>query len=168
MQVADSTPNCGIAIGIELGDPLTVHPKNKQEVGRRLALVALEKVYGSRIESSGPRYESSKIEGTSIRVKFSHAEGLMCKGAELQRFAIAGKDRHFNWAEAKIEGDTVVISSPTVGAPVAVRMHAPTIRRGVISTTVPACPHPPFARTIGHNTSGSILRAFSEPLFHHS
>jgi sialate O-acetylesterase len=121
MEVADAVPNCGIAIGIELGDALTIHPKNKQEVGRRLALVAVEKVYGQKIESSGPRYQSCNIEGGTIRVKFTHAIGLMSKDGELQRFAIAGADKKFVWAQAKIDGDSVIVSSPQVTAPVAVR-----------------------------------------------
>ena len=121
VQVADSVPNCGIAVGIELGDPYTIHPRNKQEVGRRMALVALEKVYGRKIESSGPRYESMKIEGAAIRVKFNHAQGLVAKGGAPKRFSIAGADGKFVWADAKVEGDTVVVGSPQVPKPVAVR-----------------------------------------------
>jgi sialate O-acetylesterase len=90
--VADTVPNCGIASGMELGDSFTIHPKNKQEVGRRLALVALEKTYGKKIESSGPRFASMKIEGSAIRVKFTHAKGLQAKGEPLKRFAVAGTD----------------------------------------------------------------------------
>lgn len=121
MQVADTVPNCGIAIGIELGSQYTIHPTNKQDVGKRLALVALEKTYGRTIESSGPRYDSMKIEGAAIRVRFTHAQGLSAKGGPLQRFAIAGADNKFVWADAKIEGDTVIVSSPQVPQPIAVR-----------------------------------------------
>lgn len=120
-QVASSVPNCGMAVGIELGDPLTIHPPNKQDVGRRLALVAMEKVYAKPLESSGPRFEAMQVEGGSIRVKFTHAEGLAAKGGPPQNFAIAGADYNFVWAQAKIEGDTVVASSPQVPQPVAVR-----------------------------------------------
>jgi sialate O-acetylesterase len=121
VQVANTVPNCGIAVGIELGSAFTIHPPNKQEVGRRLARVALEKVYTKSVESSGPRFEAMKIEGVAIRVTFTHAKGLVAKGGPLKRFAIAGADKVFVWAEAKVEGSTVVVSSPTVSQPVAVR-----------------------------------------------
>jgi len=129
VQVADTVPKCGIAVGIELGEAFSIHPKNKQDVGKRLALVALEKTYGRKIESSGPRYDSMKVEGGAIRVKFTHADGLHAKAGPLQRFAIAGADKKFVWADAKIDpstssglaGDSVVVSSPQVPQPVAVR-----------------------------------------------
>lgn len=121
MQVAASVPNCGIAVGIELGDPLTIHPPNKQDVGKRLALVAMEKVYAKPVESSGPRFESMKIEGGAVRVRFTHAEALAAKGGAPRNFAIAGADHKYVWADAKIEGDTVVVSSPQVTQPAAVR-----------------------------------------------
>ena len=121
VQVADTVPKCGIAIGIELGETSNIHPKNKQEVGKRLALVALEKTYGEKIESSGPRFDSMKVEGGAIRVTFKHAAGLNAKGGALQRFAIAGADKSFVWADARVEGDSVVVSCPQVAAPVAVR-----------------------------------------------
>jgi sialate O-acetylesterase len=121
MQVAEGLPNAGIAVGIELGDPLTIHPPNKQDVGKRLALVALEKVYGKQIESSGPRFDSMKVEGNAIRVRFTHAEGLTTKDGPPKSFAIAGTDMKFVWAQARVEGDAVVVSSPQVPEPVAVR-----------------------------------------------
>jgi sialate O-acetylesterase len=129
VQLADTVPKCGIAVGIELGEAFSIHPKNKQDVGKRLALVALEKTYGRKIESSGPRYDSMKVEGGAIRVKFTHAAGLHAKAGPLQRFAIAGADKKFVWADAKIDpstssglaGDSVVVSSPQVPQPVAVR-----------------------------------------------
>jgi sialate O-acetylesterase len=120
-QVADTLPNTLISVGIELGDPLTIHPPNKQEVGRRLALVALEKTYAKPVESSGPRFESMRIEGSTIRVKFTHAAGLMARDGAPRNFAIAGPDGKFVWAEAKIEGDSVVLSSPKVAQPAAIR-----------------------------------------------
>lgn len=119
--VAETVPSCGLATGIELGDALTIHPKNKQEIGRRLALVALEKAYGQKVESSGPRYDSMQIVAAAIRVKFTHAEGLAARGGEPQRCAIAGADRQFASATARIDGDTLVVSSPEVPRPVAVR-----------------------------------------------
>ena len=123
MQVANTLPKSGIAIaiGIELGDPLTIHPHNKQDVGKRLALVALEKVYAKPIESSGPCFDSMKLEGNAVRVKFSHAAGLAAKEGPPKNFAIAGADKKFVWADAKIDGDTVLLTNPQVTQPVAVR-----------------------------------------------
>ncbi len=121
MQVADNVSNCGIAVGIELGSSVTIHPPNKQDVGKRLALVALEKTYGQKMESSGPRYHSMKIEGNTIRVMFTHAKGLLAKGGPLKTFTIAGEDKKFYWADAKINGAAVVVSSPQVPNPVTVR-----------------------------------------------
>jgi sialate O-acetylesterase len=121
MEVSNTLPNTGIAVGIELGDPLTIHPANKQDVGKRLALVALEKVYAKPVESSGPRFDSMQIQGGSIRVRFTHARGLTSKSGPPKNFAIAGADKKFAWAEAKIEGDTVVLGSVQVPQPTAVR-----------------------------------------------
>ena len=119
-QVADSLPNTGLAIGIDVGDVM-IHPPNKRDVGKRLALLALEKVYARPVESSGPRYDSMKIEGATIRVTFTHAAGLNAKEGPPKNFTIAGADQKFVWADAKIEGDTIIVSSPQVPQPVAVR-----------------------------------------------
>ena len=120
---ARTTANCGMSVGIDIGEADSVHPKDKQDAGQRLALVALAKTYGRPGEYLGPEYESIAVEGGAIRVKFSHiGGGLVAKGGgPLQRFAIAGADNKFVWAGAKIDGDTVVVSSPEVSAPVAVR-----------------------------------------------
>ena len=117
-----SLPNTGMAVTIDIGDPANVHPKNKEPLGYRLEVLALAKAYGDKgMEFSGPVYASSKVEGSAIRVKFTHAEGLMAKGGTLNWFQIAGADEKFVDAEAKIESDSVVVSSPQVAAPVAVR-----------------------------------------------
>ncbi len=121
VRVADEVPNVGLAVGIELGSRYTIHPESKQDVGHRLALVALEKTYGQAVESSGPRYIEMKVDGPVVRLAFSHAAGLQAKGGELRRFAIAGADRKFVWANARIEGDSVVVSNPEVLRPAAVR-----------------------------------------------
>jgi sialate O-acetylesterase len=120
-RVAESLPQCGIAVGIELGDPHTIHPANKQDVGKRLALVALEKVYGEPVESSGPRFESMQKEGSAIRIRFSHAAGLHSKEGPLRQFAIAGEDQNYVWADAKLDGETVLVSHPQVPMPASVR-----------------------------------------------
>jgi len=119
---AKNTPNCGLALAIDIGDAGDIHPKNKREVGRRLALNALAQTYGQKIEFSGPWYRSMKVDGAKIRLQFDHADGgLVAQGGKLAGFAIAGADHKFVWANAVIEGKTVVVSSPEISAPVAVR-----------------------------------------------
>jgi sialate O-acetylesterase len=115
--------NTGMAVTTDIGEAHNVHPKNKQDVGDRLARIALANVYGRKIEFSGPVYESMKIAGGAIRVKFSHpGGGLVARGGgPLAGFVIAGADLKFVPAQAEIDGDTVVVSSPAVAAPVAVR-----------------------------------------------
>jgi len=122
-MMALSLPNTGMAVTIDIGDPNDIHPRNKQEVGRRLALIARAKVYGEKVEYSGPLYKGMRIEDGKIRIFFDHVDGgLVAKGGgERMGFAIAGPDRKFVWARAKIEGDTVVVWSPEVPNPVAVR-----------------------------------------------
>jgi len=112
--------NVGIMTAADIGGDL--HPKNKQEVGRRLALVARAKVYGEKIESSGPLFRSMKAQDGAIRLTFTHAEGLAAKdGGALTGFTIAGADRKFVRAAARIEGGAVIVSSPDVSHPVAAR-----------------------------------------------
>jgi sialate O-acetylesterase len=121
-MAAKALPDCGIAMAIDIGDAADIHPKNKKEVGRRLALNALAINYGKNIEWSGPSYKSMEITGKGIRLSFDHARsGLVAKGAQLTGFAIAGADRKFVWADATIDGTTVMVSSPEVPAPVSVR-----------------------------------------------
>ena len=118
-----SLPNTGRAVIIDIGEGADIHPKNKQDVGKRLALSAEATVYGQKIEYDGPRYKSMKVEGAAIRLNFDHVgAGLVAKGGEpLKQFAIAGADQKFVWADAKIDGETVVVSSDKVPAPAAVR-----------------------------------------------
>jgi sialate O-acetylesterase len=121
-MAAKALPNCGIAMAIDIGEAADIHPRNKQEVGRRLALSALAITYGKKIEWSGPWHKSMKISGKGIRLTFDHAQsGLAAKGDKLTGFAIAGEDRKFVWADAVIDGKTVLVSSPAVPRPVAVR-----------------------------------------------
>ncbi|QXU43102.1 9-O-acetylesterase [Pedobacter sp. D749] len=116
-------PNTGMATIIDIGDAKDIHPKNKQEVGRRLALIALAKTYGQKINYSGPVYQSNKIEGKQILLTFSNTEnGLKAAdGAALTGFAIAGADKKFYWAKASIKGNQIIVSSDQVANPVAVR-----------------------------------------------
>jgi len=115
--------NTGLAITIDIGDKSQIHALNKPEVGRRLALWALGDVYGQKIpSSSGPIPDGNETKGGEIVVKFKHAdEGLVAKDGDLKGFLIAGDDRQWKPASAKIEGDTVVISSPEVPKPAAAR-----------------------------------------------
>jgi len=116
-------PNTGMAVATDIGEAKNVHPRNKQAVGNRLVRIALANVYGSQQEFSGPQYQTMQIEGQSIRLKFSHLGGGLVarEDAALKWFEIAGVDKQFMAAEAKIDGESVVVSSPAVSAPVAVR-----------------------------------------------
>jgi sialate O-acetylesterase len=115
-------PNTGMAVITDIGNIKDIHPTNKQEVGRRLALWALAKIHGKQVVYSGPLYDGYTVEGNKIRIKFQHADdGLVCKGDRLTHFTIAGEDKKFVPAEAVIDGSTVVVSSPQVDKPVAVR-----------------------------------------------
>lgn len=118
-----SQPNTGMACTIDIGEANDIHPKNKQEVGRRLALIANKQVYKQDCVASGPSYKSFKIQKNRIRISFTHsASGLSTReGKEVTGFAIAGNDRQFYWAKAVIEGDEVVVYSDEVAKPVAVR-----------------------------------------------
>ncbi len=115
-------PATGMAVIIDIGEANDIHPKNKQDVGHRLALWALAKTYGQAVEFSGPLYKSFTVEGDRARIKFSHAEGLRTTdGAAVEGFSIAGADGKFVWASAKIEGNEVVVWSESVAQPKAVR-----------------------------------------------
>jgi len=119
---AKNVPNCGLALAIDIGNAADIHPKNKQEVGRRLALNALAKTYGKKVEYSGPWYRSMKVDGDKIRLSFDHVDGgLVARDGKLAGFAIAGEDHKFVWADAVIDGQTIVVSSPDVSQPAAVR-----------------------------------------------
>ena len=106
----------------DIGDAADIHPKNKKEVGRRLALWSLANDYGKDIVFSGPLYKSSEVRGSEIIISFDQAKGLKSRdGQPLKRFEIAGSDKVWHWADAKIDGQTVIVSSPEVPAPKAVR-----------------------------------------------
>lgn len=122
MLKSRSLPNTGTAIVIDTGEATNIHPKDKQTVGKRLALWARANVYGEKIPSSGPLPAGHEIKNDTIILKFTHTDdGLKSKDAELKGFAIAGEDRKWVWATARIEGDLVMVSSPEVKSPVAVR-----------------------------------------------
>jgi sialate O-acetylesterase len=119
-----SVPRTGMAVTVDIGNVGDIHPRNKQAVGKRLALWALAKDYGREgLVHSGPIYKSMRVEGDKIRIAFDHVgRGLTSRdGKPLGWFAIAGEDKGFVEAAATIDGDTVVVSSEKVPAPVAVR-----------------------------------------------
>jgi sialate O-acetylesterase len=119
---AASVPNSCLAVTIDMGDPDNIHPRDKQPVGERLALCALANQYGKHVVYSGPTVASVERLPGSIRLHFAHADGgLVTKGEKLEEFSIAGEDRKWYWAEARIDGDTVIVSSPTVPNPKEVR-----------------------------------------------
>ncbi len=122
-SMALELPNTGMAVAIDIGDEKDIHPKNKQDVGRRLALNALAKVYDRDIAYSGPIYKSMKIEEGKVRLQFNHADGglKIKEGDQLKGFAIAGDNKKFVWAEAKIDGDEIVVWNPNIPQPVSVR-----------------------------------------------
>jgi sialate O-acetylesterase len=114
--------NTGMAVAIDIGMADNIHPINKQEVGRRLALWARANVYGEKIPFSGPLPAGHKISGGEVILSFKHTDGgLVAKDGDLQGFVIAGADKKWHWANARIAGETVVVSSPEVKSPVAVR-----------------------------------------------
>jgi sialate O-acetylesterase len=116
--------NTGMVVTIDIGDPDDIHPKNKQDVGLRLALAARSIAFGEKVEWSGPLYRQLTHEEHALRVWFEHAGGLAAKGAAgapLTGFEIAGADGKYVAADAKIEGASVVVSNSAVQTPVSVR-----------------------------------------------
>jgi sialate O-acetylesterase len=115
-------PKTGQAVIIDIGEADDIHPRNKQDVGRRLANLALRRDYGRDVQDSGPIYRAMRIDGNKIRLDFEHAEGLTtANGKPLTQFAIAGANRKFFWAQATIDGEHVVVSADNVLQPLAVR-----------------------------------------------
>jgi sialate O-acetylesterase len=127
-------PHTGMAVAIDIGDADDIHPKNKYDVGERLARWALAREYSNPLEVSGPLYRSLTIEGNKAIIAFDHVGSGLVAGNKngrhpvefsestlLKRFAIAGHDRKWYWAEAKIEGGNVICTHPNVPQPVAVR-----------------------------------------------
>ena len=128
-------PHTGMAVITDIGQANDIHPRNKQDVGGRLAQWALHQTYGKKdVVPCGPLYKSHQIQGNTIRISFDHVgTGLMAgkkeglaptvevQGGPLKRFAVAGADKSWHWAEAVIDGETVVVKSPDVENPVAVR-----------------------------------------------
>ena len=155
-----SLPNTGMAVTIDIGDVDNVHPKNKEPLGERLNRIALANAYGKKIEFSGPVYTSMKVDGSAIRIKFSHAEGLTAKGGPLKCFQIAGADETFMDADATIEGDSVVVQSAHVSSPVAVRYAWSNYPDGANLYNAAGLPAAPF-RTDHWDALSSIATEFT-------
>src|SRR5450631_803249 len=121
-SAAAAVPNSCLVVTIDTGDPDNIHAKDKQPVGDRLALCTLAKYYGKSVVYSGPTLESVDRLPGSIRLHFAHTDGgLIVKGDKLEEFSIAGDDRKWVWADARIYGNTIVVSSPSVPNPTQVR-----------------------------------------------
>ena len=119
---AQTVPNCGLAVITDIGEAGDIHPRNKQDVGKRLALEALAKTYGKPIVHQGPLYKNMKIEGNTIRLEFDHVgDGLAQHGDQLAGFAIAAADGKFFHAQAKIDGATIIVSGQGIEQPTTVR-----------------------------------------------
>lgn len=123
LLTAKKVPHTAMSVNIDIGEAANLHPHDKKDVGLRLALIALGDAYGKPIEYSGPLYDSMKVEGNKVRLKFTHLGGGLISrdGGPLKHFAIAGSDQKWVDATAEIDGDSIVVSSPAVAAPVAVR-----------------------------------------------
>ena len=116
-------PKTAMAVTLDIGEHGDIHPRNKRDVGRRLALQALRVVYGKDVISSGPVFRKMAREGGSIRVSFANATSalLTADGAAPKGFMLAGADRVWHWADARIDGHSVIVSCPEVPEPVAIR-----------------------------------------------
>jgi sialate O-acetylesterase len=116
--VARNVKNSGLAVTIDTGDPDNIHPPDKKIVGERLAFCALAQHYGEKIPFEGPTFKSVEALPGALKIHFDHTDGgLVVKGDRLGEFAVAGRDRRWHWAEAKIDGNSVVVSSPDVPDP---------------------------------------------------
>ncbi len=122
-KTAKEAPNSGMVVSWDIGETDNIHPKNKRPVGERLAKLALRDTYGKKnLVADSPAYESHRIEGNKARVKFKNTHGgLKTKGDNVVGFAIAGADDNFVWADARIDGDEVVVWSDQVDAPESIR-----------------------------------------------
>ena len=119
-RVAETTSGVALNVGIDT-EAETIHPKNKRFFGERAGRVALGAIYGRDVPHRGPTLERMRIEGETVTLDLDHAEGLRAAGGDLVGFAVAGPDRAFHWADARIAGESVILTSPAEENPVAVR-----------------------------------------------
>ncbi len=116
-----SLPHTGMAVTTDIGEEKDIHPKNKQEVGRRLSMWALGAVYGKSVAVSGPRFAGMEVTGSEVHLRFTHTDGGLVFKGEPKGFVIAGEDKKWQEATARIEGEQVIVASAAVAKPVAVR-----------------------------------------------
>jgi sialate O-acetylesterase len=121
LRVSQTVTNTGLAVTMDLGEPEDLHPKNKAPIGARLARVALGQVYRKPVVFSGPVLDSVATNGAALRLLFRHADGLAARGGVLNGFEVAGADRHFVPAQARVDGAAVIVESKDVPSPAAVR-----------------------------------------------
>jgi sialate O-acetylesterase len=121
IMTTEKLKNVGMAVITDVGDEKDIHPKKKEPVGARLALAARAIAYGEKIPYLGPTFDRVEFKDGKASVHFKNAEGLVAKDGALKGFAIAGEDKNFVWGDAAIDGDTVIVSSPKVEKPAAVR-----------------------------------------------
>ena len=115
-------PHTGLAVTIDTGDADNIHPTEKQPVGERLAFLALRDLYHRNdIVAEGPQFERAEPVNGGLRLNFSHIDGGLVAKGPLAGFALAGPDHQWHWAEVRIDGNTVIVSSPAVREPIAVR-----------------------------------------------
>jgi sialate O-acetylesterase len=121
--VALDVPNTGMSVAIDTGDVVALHPKNKKPIGIRHAYLALNQTYGKDFVADGPRFKKQTIKSQQILLEFdSIGSGMVpAKPGALDTFAIAGADREWQWADAVVQGRNVIVSSPNVSNPIAVR-----------------------------------------------
>ena len=140
-----SIPKTGQAVIVDIGEAVDIHPRNKQDVGRRLALIALNKDYGKDVVYSGPTFKSMEVSGNKAIITFDNIAGGLqvdCKYGCVGSFAVAGQDKIFHFARAYKEGDKIIVISDKVNNPVTVRYgwsNNPDINL-YNSVGLPACP----------------------------
>jgi sialate O-acetylesterase len=121
-RTARNVANSGIAVTIDTGDPDDIHPKDKKVVGERLALCALAGAYGEKVVSAGPTFASASTLEGALELRFTNTDGgLIARGGKPEEFSVAGADRKWFWADARIVGNSVIVSSPMVPEPKAAR-----------------------------------------------
>jgi len=123
LLTAQQVPDTALAVITDIGDANDIHPRNKQDVGLRLALPMLAKAYGKKLAYSGPVFTKMTTAGAALRLHFAFARGLHVPGGKLVGFALAGADKVYHAAEARIEGATVLVRSDAVPTPIAVRFN---------------------------------------------
>jgi sialate O-acetylesterase len=117
-------PATGMSVTDDIGESNDIHPKNKKDVGLRLASIALNNIYDKPMEYSGPVYEAMSVKGNKVLINFTHTgSGLMVKDkyGYLRGFEIAGSDHHFHYAKASLENNKVIVFSDNVTSPLSVR-----------------------------------------------